>query len=254
MLIRGGGPGLHFVIGFLNCAVLLLIAEFFVKEYRVFWPTYRQTRAFYDWRFPVPERYSALPAGERREWFDDPTVRKYTAELTVAGFVHAGDIAVTSEAAGATASRVFFAPDGRTYLVLIFVFQMELGPAQAMLWPAKCSALCRTFFTTEGRCDTINFMSHAQRLGRDGPAVRLFIRPRSTHPIDLYAAHLHELERCRVEDGVTAHLHESLAGFMVRYEQVGVQRREAYARRPYSWRDHLRWYLQLDTDPSDDGK
>jgi hypothetical protein len=227
--------------------------KFFRLEYERLYTNYTQFRAWYDWRFQVTERYSALPPNEQRAWFGNPAVRKLTAEVVEAGFVHSGDIISSSEAGGSV-HRVFCAPDGRTYLVLFFVFETEPGPEQRNLWPASVSALCRTFRAPDGRCDTINFEGVFHRWGRKEPGVKLTIRPPATHPLDLYKLHVEVLERWSNETGLTYLSHESFDRFLTRHEQVAKDRFRMYRQRPYSREDHWRWYLQLDAKPPADSK
>lgn len=219
-------------------------------ETRAFFFSGRPTRQDWDDYFRSITRYAALTPSTARPWQNDPIVRKLTAEVLEAGFTYAGDgAAVPTESAG-TVHCAFYAPDGATYLVLAFEFVGGSGTSRWSVWPANVSVLCQTFDTMGNRCETTNYNIPLANLKREHPHVRWLILDPNKHPIALYRAHLKAIEQWARETGCTFARHEPFEEYIVRQEDIQRQDRKIYRARPYSWRDHLRWYLQLDEKPS----
>ena len=78
-----------------------------------------------------------------------PPVRKYTADLVAAGFRDAGDL-TANDPNSESVFRLFFAPDGLSYLVVVFNFSSDMSNADwVALWPAKVIFLASTYFSDE---------------------------------------------------------------------------------------------------------
>lgn len=90
---------------------------------------------------------------------------------------------------------------------------------------------------------------------RDWPeSTRILTCPTATDPLTLYQAHREAVAEVLGRIAVTAVPHEPFDAYMRRQEQISEVERRARVARPYSWRDHVCWYLQLDAKPSGDSK
>ena len=68
--------------------------------------------------------------------------------------------------------RVFYAPDGVTYLTLVFSFATTPDPSEGFrTWPAAVSFLAHTFFADGGYAASVNGRSNGYRRKRTGPEV-----------------------------------------------------------------------------------
>ncbi len=219
-------------------------------EYQRLFTLYPQYRAWYKWRFSVVERAAVLSFEGARQWTINPAVRKLSADLDAAGFVRVGDFSTFSEAVSTGVTRAYYAPDGHTYVLLYFHFETEPGPDQMQLWPAAVGTVCRTYLSAGTRCDTSSVESYLGRLGRKEPAVRRQVLPTTTHAVEVFEAHAKLIGACMVESDESTLALEPLEDYLVRHAAVAEGRNALYLKRPYSWRDHLRWYLQLDAKPA----
>jgi hypothetical protein len=82
---------------------------------------------------------------------DDPTVRKYTAELEALGCRHYLDVRTDPGPEGTSYFRLFFLPTEATYVHLLLMFSTK----QFRLFPAKPTLLVTTYLE-EGRLTSIN--------------------------------------------------------------------------------------------------
>jgi|GEM_PF-2861727 len=237
-----------FAVVFFALAVRIL-----KSEYQWLFTAYTQQREWYADYFQRG-RYAALPPDDPRPWRNDPVVRKFTAELVEAGFVHVGDAAAIPTENAGTVHCTFHAPDGVTYLVLAFTFANGTRSERFYTWPASSIILCQTFEETGCRLETINDEHPLATLKREDPTARWLILPKNIHPLDLYRRHVEAVEQWVTEVGATLLPHVMFGEFISRQEAISRQECLVYCVNPYSWRDHLRWYLQLDAKPSSESK
>lgn len=189
----------------------------------------------------------ARPADPLAAALNDVVVRKVTADLVDAGFVHDGDAAAVPHAEATAAYRFFRAPDGRSYLAVGFSFGWVTAHGRAHTWPASVIlVLCQTFFADGTRLETCNRSDPLCTLGRGVPTATWHTVPSETSLLECYARHQKLLA-----ERMTASESQPLKPvpperFVALQNDISAEQYEAYWRRPYGPRDHLWWYLGYD--------
>lgn len=173
-----------------------------------------------------------------------------TAEVTEANFVHIGDVTTVPAESANCVQRVFYAPDGSTYLTLVFLFAGGSGTTRSSIWPVGSGCYCHTFFSSGSWFLTTDSEPAHRKLRREDPTSRVLVLPEGTAPLDLYRAHVKTVTEWAAGERDTPLRHESLDRWIEREKNLFERARGVYRSRPYSWRDHLRWYLQLDAKPA----
>jgi hypothetical protein len=199
-------------------------------------------RVFRDFR----TRYARLAAGEARlvpltraegdAAMADPWSRKYTADLEAAGFARLGDVRLTGSAAESV-YRVFLVPDGVSYLMMLAMTRTHPEPDPGFrMWPAAVAFLVKTFLTDGGRVGTVASRAMGYRKKQTGPEVLTRVVAEADDPRELAAAH--------AEAGRRVLPQERFEQYFRRDEGLHEEERRLSADHPYTWGDHLRWYLQ----------
>ncbi len=147
--------------------------------------------------------------------------------------------------------RAFRPPSGNAYLILTFAFADGSGSERLLVWPATLGIVCQTFDRANNLLETLNFKTYFSLLKRKTPTLRRLILPPATHPLAVYQAHIERAELRTTEGGIGPLSHDTLDEFVARQNMIGEHQFEVYHAQPYSWRDHLRWYLQLDAPKPD---
>lgn len=222
------------------------------REFRLLFRVYRQRQAENAERYQNPTRYTRLTPEQAGARLDDPIVLKHTAHVIDAGFVHVGDVSSIPIEQANVVYRIFHAPDRMTYLVLVCLIKGEdkTGP----YWPISVGFECQTFFSDGGRADSINYATHESYEFEPPPSTRLLTFPQATDPLSLFRLHTAVVDALVEETAATPVRHEPFDQYIRRQEQISEDECQGYANRPYSFRDHLRWYLQLDAKPSSESK
>ncbi|MBN9119352.1 MAG: hypothetical protein J0I06_09350 [Planctomycetes bacterium] len=224
------------------------------NEYHNLFRTYGLLRAARAETYRRAEQYAALAPEQAAPRLDDPVVRKYTADVLAAGFVHVGDVSpVPFEEADGT-YRIFRAPTRGTYLVLNCWARTRSGDETYPYWPMLVDFECQTFFSDGGRVDSLNQRTHDSNISDRPASTRLLTFPKVADPLALYQAHMEAVETVLDETTAMTVRHEPLDLYIRRQEQISEEEHRASARRGYSWRDHIRWYFQLDAKSSDNSK
>ena len=153
-----------------------------------------------------------------------------------------------------TVHRVFHALDGTTYLVLAFTFAGGSRDLFARVFGLQNVSSSAKLFFPPAALRRINYESIICQLKRKPPNTKLLILPSTTDPLDLFQLHLNAAKETAVETASAPLRHEPIDRLSRRQEDIAKEDRRVYLERPYSWRDHIRWYLQLDARPSTDGK
>jgi hypothetical protein len=248
---RPGEPDWHAFLGFVGGPLVVYTLVFFGLESKRLFLDHRENRGEIELHFQTVNRYAAVPLSEAGRWLSDPVVRKMTAEILEAGFVHAGDITTVPTKRAVVVHRTFYAPDGVTYLVLEFQFagrSIDLG--RWAIWPANLnSILCQTFDATGRRFETINSTPDSTTEKRKYPTTDCLLLPKNTFSLDLFRAHAQAMKEWATETKATVIRHEPVDKFIMRQEAIERELQRDYQAKPYSWRDHIRWYLQLDAKP-----
>ncbi|QJW97103.1 hypothetical protein FTUN_4668 [Frigoriglobus tundricola] len=166
---------------------------------------------------------------------DSPSVRKHAADLEAAGFAHAGDwVRAPTDEPGAV-RRVFRAPDGATYLSLVC--------RSRGVWPVAVEVQVQTFFPDGWRVESSNAPADGFWWGRTTAAHVFRVLPDVAGPLELFAAHAAEVARAAATANQTPAPHERFEQFIGRQEAIHEEERRQWALHPYSWSDHLRWYV-----------
>jgi hypothetical protein len=214
-------------------------AQLFFVGYRRFRTSY--TRLYEDSVRLVPlTRTEASVAPE----LDNPCARKHTADLLAAGFAYVGDV---RSVGGGTAGvfRVFYAPDGVTHLSVLFQAEGGAGTEQVVrMWPAAVVLLAQTFYPDGGRAASVNGPHLGYRRKRVGPETAVRVYPQETDPLAFVGRHTAMAATFAEETGRTPLRHERFDLFVRRQEAIHDEERRLYGDNPYTWGDHLRWYLQ----------
>jgi hypothetical protein len=224
--------------------VVPLLGIFAYAEWWFLIRMYRLTRRLYD-RLHAADARPVEAAGDAG--LDNPWVRKYTAELEAAGFARAGDLAWGPAGEAEVAARVFLAPDGVTYLAVSCLTRLRDvgGPGtDYRLWPGEVWFGVRTFFPDGQRVESTCGRSAGFLRVRGPWGHRLRVFPEVGDPVELAHLHAAEVVRFAAETGQAPLRHESFDGYVRRAATAHDEEQEAYAGRPYAWRDHLRWYFQ----------
>jgi hypothetical protein len=199
--------------------------------------TYWSRRSEVAKQYEAPTRYRILCLpDETAAITSDPAVLKYTGDLLAGGFVFLGDVVPLSALGLNFGYRTFGAPDGVTYLVVIFNRHWH--------WPARVTLQAQTFFQGGGRVDSVAGAGHGFARLATGPAMLYCVFPPTTDPIQFYQAHAAAVEEFVAREGLSLARHERLEDYVRRQERISEEDCQFYHTHPYSWWDHLRWYLQ----------
>lgn len=235
----------------IGLVTIWLAIDFIKRENWLLFDCYRNNRESYRAYFRVTARYESVPADTPAPWRDDPTLRKLTAEMTEAGFAVFADVTTIPTESAGVVHRVFCAPDGVSYLVLSFNFANGYGTERSHVWPARrYSTLFQTFSETGLRFETLDEPPTLTVLRRADPTGRVLVVPKGASLADAYRAHTKAVAEWLTEENTRAERHEPAGALIARQEEISVQQRAIYRAKPYSWSDHVRWYLQLDAKPA----
>ncbi|MCI0703715.1 MAG: hypothetical protein L0241_21865 [Planctomycetia bacterium] len=226
--------------------VFWVFSHFARNELRLWFAGYRAFREMYGKLYEEAHRLVPPPPAIVTEMEQNPYVRKWTADLQAAGFVYMGDAVVEPQFVGNGAFRVFRAPDGITYLALIFSFSTAKDPAEGFYtWPAQVSLIAHTLFTDGGYAVSINGRSNGYRRKRTGPEVFVRIFPDETDPVEFVRQHATAARDFANMTGRRALKHESFADYIRRQDAMLEDERRLFSGNPYTWSDHFWWFLQI---------
>ncbi|HEV3440862.1 MAG TPA: hypothetical protein VG122_26140, partial [Gemmata sp.] len=216
---------------------VLLEGVYLVGGYRT---TQRTFVSYYEEEGFVP--LSAYEAATRHA---DPLSRKYLAELSAAGFVLIGGVGVLTRGECGSLHRVFAAPDGITYLVLICYSHVARNTdLKVHFWPQFVALKAYSFLTGGSRIESASAMSYGFWKQRVGPNTLIrFVRD-VEDPIEFSRNHAAEAAAFATEQGLTPARHERFEDFFRRQAAIHEEQRQQYLDRSFTWSDHLRWYLQ----------
>jgi hypothetical protein len=222
-----------------------LFWEFLKGEARLWFVGYSQFHTMFTRIYEESPRLIPLQPPEVAALEQNAYVRKYTADLRAAGFTTAGDLRIGLAAIGDGVFRVFLAPDGVTYLMVLFHFATSTEPGEGFRnWPAALSLMAHTFYTDGGRAASINGRANGYRRKRTGPECQTRVFPDEYDPVQFVQLHTDAAAKFAAETGRTAVRHERFEQFLRRQEALQDEERQLCSDSPYTWGDHLRWYLQ----------
>ncbi len=242
-----------FIIIFLFVFWIALFHQFFRNEFYLLFDTFDAQRAACA-AGTRAQRYAVLTPEQTTARLNDPAVRKYTTDALAAGFVHIADVASVPFEHATTIYRIFHATDGATSLAIRCDTHTMDDRNVWSLWPATVGLECQTFFSDGGRVDSVADAVYLPRVTNWPESTRLLAIPTATDPLALYQTHREAVDEVLGEMAVTTVRHEPFDVYLRRQEQISEAEHQAYVARPYSWRDHLRWYLQLDAKPPENSK
>jgi hypothetical protein len=173
------------------------------------------------------------------------TVRKYTADLEAAGFVIAGDLVIDPQSFARSVLRVFRAPDGVTHFALIFALTTAKDPADSFFtWPAQVSFVAHTIFADGGYAASINGRAQGYRRKRTGPEVQVRVFPDEKDPLEFVRKHAKAAAAFAQAGARRVLPNTDFADFVRRQDAMLDEEQRSCVGSPYTWGDHLRWYLQ----------
>jgi hypothetical protein len=232
-------------IALLGLFVLWVAWQFAKNEFQLLFAGYGEFRSRYAQNYEQAVKVVPLARMEAEPRLDNPWARKYTAELESAGFRYAGDCRLEPELQGDCVIRIFFAPDGVSYLNLLFSMSTSAeSETSSRMWPACVGFLAHTFFTDGGMASSINGSNGGFRKKRTGPEYRTRVFVDADAPIDFARLHAVFAEEFANETGQTPLRQEGVDAYLRRHNALHDQERQLFMDDPYTWGDHLRWYLQ----------
>ena len=218
---------------------LRIESQLFFKCHRIFHDRYR---AMYDETI----RMVPMTRSEGDARLDPPAGRKYTADLEAAGYRYLGDSRLEPPVLGSSVYRTFLAPDGVTYLTAVFMTSTDPDPEKAFqTWPAAMTFLAYTYFPEDGRVTCLHGRHIGYRKKRTGPEHRARLVLDVEEPEELLRWHRTVVEEFEKEWERSPVKHERFEQFVRRMNDAQDEERMLYSDHPYTWGDHLRWYLQM---------
>lgn len=225
--------------------ILLVFWHFLRNEMRLWFTGYRAFHARYSALQHDPRRLISPPPELAAKLTHNPTVQKYTADLQAAGFIHAGDLITDPQSFGENVYRVFRAPDGVTHFSLLFAFTTASDPDKKMhMWPAQVALIAHTLFADGGYAVSINGRTNGYRRKRSGPDVLMRVFPDETDPLEFVRKHTKATSAFAETGGHRALPNGNFTDYVRRQETLMDMEQRSFAGSPYTWSDHLRWYLQ----------
>jgi hypothetical protein len=223
---------------------LLFFTWLFVRsEARLYFQGYRQFRDRYRSVYEEAASLVVAPPG-LAERLDNPALRQVSGDLALEGFTHLGDVRIEPPQ-GEHLLRCWRAPDGVTYVSATFVFTTGREPDQFFhAWPASVAFLFTTYFP-QGRVTSIHGRHLGFRRKLTGPEHRAVLFVQSDEPMELLARHQREVLAYAREFEAAPVPHERFEGYLRRQNDAQSEERMLYHDRPYTWIDHLFWYLQI---------
>ncbi len=213
-------------------------------EYRFLFKAYAQFRTMYQTMHETTPRIVALSTQESKLFEENLAVRKHTADLLTAGYRLIGDLQQTPGANGGV-NRVFQAPDEVSYLGLFFLS----GPPSAetdghAFWPANVTFFAHTFFTDGGWAVSMSGRSHGFRKKRTGSECSIRIFPDATDPLKFAVMHAAAAERFAMSTSRQACRNLPFEEYIRRQQAITDEAMAIFQEYPYTWSDHIHWYLQ----------
>ena len=222
------------------------LAYLFVRgELRLWFQGFRQFHAGYSQLYGEPVRHLPMTRAEGDARGDNPFVRKFTAELEAAGYRYAGDLRLTPELIGTALFRTFYAPDNASYVTVMFhTAGAETQDPRFFSWPASVSFLGHTFYADGGFATSVSGRAVGYRKKRTGPEHAARVFPDADDPVEFARLHCKAAKRFGEESGRRPVPHETFDRYVRRQEALSDEERRLFADDPYTWGDHLGWYLQ----------
>jgi hypothetical protein len=223
-----------------------LFGTFCWSEGRLFFGGHAMFRRGYGRVYAESIRIVPLEEDEALARLGNPWARKYTAELAALGCAHAGDVRLDPERSGEAGVRVFCAPDGATWVLLMV--QIATAPDEPVvhqMWPAASVLLAQTFFTDGARLSSVNGPTEGFRRKRTGPESQGRVFVDASDPAEFLQKHADAVREFANETHRTAAPHGTLEEFLRRHEALQEEERRLYADDPFTWGDEWHWYLQI---------
>lgn len=240
--------GRHLILApvvLMTIIVFWLSITFVRIESRMWRFGYSQLNALYTEFDQESPRLVPLTHAESAAAEYDPLVRKYTADLTSAGFVLLGDARFVPENIGEVYFRVFGAPNGTTYLAVVYQHSNTLEAGKVYrFWPAFTSFSCHTFLRGGGATASMNGPRHGYRRKRSGPECLVRVFPEMKDPVAFAQLHAEATAKFAADTGNTPLRQARFDEFVRLQNGLLDEERRLYADRPYTLGDHLHWYLQ----------
>ncbi len=222
-----------------------LARAFLRNEYHLWVGGFAEFHRRYSQLYEEAVKVMPLAGSEAALRTDQPWLRKFTADLEAAGFARAGDLRVEPELAGPGLIRVFLAPDGATYLNVVFSYATDRDPERALqVWPGGMVLVAVTYFRDGGRVISVNGMHNGYRKALSGPEVVMRVFQDAEEPLDFTSRHLAVVEEYAKEFGRPPLQHERWEVQVRRLNDAQEEERRLYGERPYTRGDHWYWYIQ----------
>jgi hypothetical protein len=207
---------------------------------------YSQLNALYSEFDQESPRLVPLTHVESAQAESDPLVRKYTMDLIAAGFALLGDARFVPENIGNVFFRVFGAPDGTTYLAVVYQSSNTLEAGKVYhFWPAFTSFSGHTYLRGGGATASLNGPRHGYRRKRSGLEFLVRVFPELKDPVAFAQIHAEAAAKFAADTGNPPLRQARFEEFVRLQNGLLDEERRLYADRPYTLGDHLHWYLQI---------
>jgi len=208
--------------------------------------SYSKVKKVYSAYYSDLVQYAVWSPRETAEFDVDPLVRKYTTELIGAGFTHLGDSGRVLAEDIKVLSRIFLAPDRANYFTLA-CNPVHIGnqPKDNLrTWPAQIVFRAQIFFSNGGRAESVGPSIYSFRLPQVDHETLIRVTKEFSDPADFFQFHLEAVEQFSRERDLSPAAPKRLEEFVRCQTAIFEEERRNYFDRPYSWVNHVRWYLQ----------
>ncbi|MFO0930185.1 MAG: hypothetical protein U0736_24695 [Gemmataceae bacterium] len=193
----------------------------------------------------VPHPVAVTP--EAGASLDHPVGAKLSGDLEAAGCTHLVDYRLDPPAGGGElVARVYRTADATTTVQLMLFTASPAGEKVVQrMWPADARLLVVTRFRDGSRCLTMCGHLYGFRRKLSGPESREQVLPEDTAVDEMLRQHRQMTESFAIERNTTPASLESADDFVRQYQEAIDEDRRLYGTRPYTFGDHLHWWLQI---------
>lgn len=230
---------------FASSPLALLVFLFIRNEWRLWFLSYRLRRTEYAALYSEPVRHIPMSRSEGDARGDHPYLHKFTDDLEAAGFRYAGDLRLEPELFGEGMYRTFYSPDNISYLTVAFnVASCKTQNPRYFAWPAVVVFMAYTFFADGSIASSVSGHTVGYRKKRTGDEHSVRVVPNADEPVEFARLHSAAAERFGAANGRRPQPHQSFEQYVCRQKAIFDEERSLFVENPYTWADHLGWYLQ----------
>lgn len=226
--------------------VMVFFAGFLACELCAPLYLYWRLRRIYRHVYAATPRVVPLTPEEAATRLDHPWARKLSGDLEAAGCTHLGDFHFDPPAGGEMVTRIYRTADPGTIVQLLL--QTSTPPTEKVvyrMWPAEVILAVGTWFRDGSRCGTVCGERLGFRRKLTGPESREQVLPEGTALEEVLRRHRQMTESFARDGNRTPEPVESADDVVRLYQETIKEDRRLYGARPYTFGDHLHWWLQI---------